>query len=114
MSQAAGQGPTRATTSVGPAWHTRCTLGRQMASRRPWIVVAAVLVALVTGVLLALPMAVRLLAERQAEDLLGRDVTIGDVDFNVFTRRLVATDVQVHGGPGDQAPLRLRRLESRF
>jgi hypothetical protein len=89
-------------------------LATWMRSRRTWVVVAAVLIALVVIVLLALPMGVRLLAEGYARELLGREVTIGDIDVNLFTGHLVASDIQVHGGRGEQAPLRLRRLDTRY
>jgi hypothetical protein len=61
-------------------------------------------------VLLVLPIGVRLLAERRAEALTGREVTIADVDLNVFTRRLVATDVRVHAAPAEPEPPTLARL----
>jgi hypothetical protein len=79
-----------------------------------WLIAATVLLALGVGALVALPPVVRLLAERRAEALLGREVTIGDVDLNLFTQHLVAGDVRVHGHPGEPPPLILRRLDARF
>ncbi|HEX5815025.1 MAG TPA: DUF748 domain-containing protein, partial [Methylomirabilota bacterium] len=85
-----------------------------MGRPRTWIIVVSVLVAVVAIALAVLPVGVRLLAERRAEALTGREVTIGDVDLNLFTRRLVATEVRVHGRDGEPAPLTLARLSTRF
>ncbi|HEX9818839.1 MAG TPA: DUF748 domain-containing protein [Methylomirabilota bacterium] len=81
---------------------------------RIWLISAGVLAALLVAVLVALPVAVRALAERRAQALTGRHVTIGDVDLNVFTRRVVATDVRVHGQGDETSPLALERLTARF
>jgi hypothetical protein len=81
---------------------------------RTWLITLAVLAVVVAGILAALPIAVRELVERRAQELTGRDVTIGDVDLNLFTRRLVVTDTRVHGSPGAPAPLVLERLAASF
>jgi len=71
-----------------------------MRRRRPWPAVGATLVLLSVAVVLALPAVVRWAAVRQLEEMLGRDVTIADVDVNLFTRTLAATDVRVEGTGG--------------
>jgi len=81
---------------------------------RIWLISAGVLAALLVAVLVALPVAVRALAERRAQALTGRHVTIGDVDLNLFTRRLVARDVRVHGQAEEPPPLALEQLTARF
>jgi hypothetical protein len=79
-----------------------------------WLIVLAVLATLVAAVLVALPVAVRELAERRARALTGREITIGDVDLNLFTRRLVVTGARVHGPPDAPAPLAFQGLTARF
>jgi hypothetical protein len=85
-----------------------------MTRSRTWLVVLAALAVLVSAMLVALPAGVRLLAERRVEALTGRVVTIEDVDLNLFTRRLAATGIRVHGVDGARAPVALQLLDTRF
>src|SRR5919106_3518180 len=105
----------RAASEVGrPRWHTRCSPARRNAVTTDLVHRRGSAGRTLGERADRLARGGRFLAERRIQDLLGREVSIGDVDLNLFTRRLVATDVQVHGGPGDPAPLRLRRLDGRF
>lgn len=81
---------------------------------RRWIIAGAVFVVVVTAVLLALPSILRWAIERQVQGMTGERVAVGDVDLNVFTRRLAIVDARV----GDETlgpPLaRFDRLDARF
>ena len=77
------------------------------------LIVLAVLAALVT-VLVALPVAVRMIAEARVQALTGREVTIGDVDLNLFTRRLVVAEARLHGEGDEPPPLAFERLTARL
>ena len=65
--------------------------------RRPriWIAVGVVLVALIALVLVALPPVARRIAVAQIGAAIGRDVTIGELRLNLFTRRLSLAGVRV-------------------
>ena len=65
--------------------------------RRPriWIAVGVVLVALIALVLVALPPIARRIAVAQIGAAIGREVTIGELRLNLFTRRLSLAGVRV-------------------
>jgi hypothetical protein len=85
-----------------------------MRRARLWISLAIGLLVLVAVVLLALPEVVRWLAVRQLSAMTGREVSIADVDLNLFTRRLAATDVRVPSTADGPPLLQLDRLEADF
>jgi hypothetical protein len=83
--------------------------------RRPriWIAVGVVLVALIALVLVALPAIARRIAVAQIGAAIGRDVTIGELRLNLFTRRLSLAGVRVADRSGP--PLaEFERLDVQF
>src|SRR4029077_61910 len=83
--------------------------------RRPrtWIALGVVLVALVALVLVALPPVARRIAVAQLGAAIGREVTIGELRLNLFTRRLSLAGLRVADRSGP--PLaELERLDVRF
>jgi len=85
-----------------------------MRRKRTWLIVLAVLAAFITAVLVALPVAARMLAEARVQALTGREATIGDVDLNLFTRRLVVDGSHLHGQADEPPPLAFGQLTARF
>ena len=81
---------------------------------RTWLIILAILAVLVTAVLVTLPVAVRMFAEARVQAMTGREMTIGDVDLNLFTRRLVVADARVHAEADRPPPLAFERLTVRF
>ncbi len=71
-----------------------------MRRARLWIVLAAALVVLIAAVLLALPPIVRSVAIKQLRATTGRDVTLGQVGLNLFTRTLRLDDLRVADASG--------------
>ncbi|HMH54383.1 MAG TPA: DUF748 domain-containing protein, partial [Candidatus Acidoferrum sp.] len=83
--------------------------------RRPrtWIAIGIVLVALVALVLVALPPLARRIAVAQLGAAIGREVTIGELRLNLFTRRLSLAGVRVADRSGP--PLaEFERLDVQF
>ena len=66
--------------------------------------------ALLAGLLVALPEGVRWATVSRLGNLTGEPVSIADVDLNLFTRRLTIEDVRI----GKRPLARLERLEARF
>src|SRR5712692_3185729 len=86
---------------------------RVLRRRRTWIIAAVVLVALVAAVLVALPPIARRVAVAQIGAAIGRDVTIGELRLNLFTRRLSLAGVRVADRSGP--PLaEFERLDVQF
>ena len=84
-----------------------------MRNRRGVIAVTVALAAVVVVVSI-LPGLVRMRLERQIERLTGHETAIGDVDLNLFTRRLVVHNLRVRGRPGEPALATLARFDARF
>ena len=81
--------------------------------QRAWIVAGVVLVALIAVVLAALPAIARRVAVAQIGSAIGREVTIGELRLNLFTRRLSLAGVRVADRSGP--PLaEFERLDVRF
>jgi hypothetical protein len=86
-----------------------------LAPRRHWHGLVVVAVALVViAAIVALPAGVRLLAVRQIEQLTGREVSIANVDLNLFTRHLVVHELRVAGTHNGPPVVALARLDARF
>ncbi len=66
--------------------------------------------ALLAGLLVALPEGVRWATVSRLGNLTGEPVSVADVDLNLFTRRLTIEDVRI----GKRPLARLERLEARF
>jgi uncharacterized protein involved in outer membrane biogenesis len=78
------------------------------------VVAVVVLAALVVAALVVLPDIVRALAVRQITETTGRDAAIGDVDLNLFTRRITARAVRVADRAGGPPLVEIERLYARF
>ena len=79
-----------------------------------WSIAVAVVAVVATAILIALPYVVRHFAVQRVEAMTGRDVTIDNVDLNLFTRRIVFHDVRI-ASPGETPPLVTSpRIEARF
>jgi hypothetical protein len=73
-----------------------------------------VLLLLAAALVLALPAVIRWQVGARVTVLTGRPVTIRDVDLNLFTRRLVVSDLTVHDREGRPPLLEVARLQTRF
>lgn len=77
--------------------------------RRRWIIggasAAAALVAIIVGLWLGVPAAVRWGLETVAAREIGRPIEVGDIRFNPFTLQLDIRDVSVGGATGDAGTL---------
>jgi uncharacterized protein DUF748 len=80
---------------------------------RPLVALLA-LVVVIVALLAVLPSLVRWQVAARITVLTGRPVTIADVDLNLFTRRLVVSDLRILGRDRRDAVVALRRVEARF
>jgi hypothetical protein len=81
---------------------------------RNGLIALAAAAGLIVTVLIALPFVVRHVAIQRVAAMTGRAVTIGDVDLNLFTRRVVFTDVRIDAAGGAPPLATARRIEARF
>jgi hypothetical protein len=66
---------------------------------------------LALGALVALPEILRFLAVRQLESTLGREASIGDIDFNPFTGWIHVTDLSVRSSTTAEPLVRVDRID---
>jgi Domain of Unknown Function (DUF748) len=86
-----------------------------MSRRRTiWLVVAAVLLALGGAFLWALPELIRRQAVTQIPKITGRAASIGDIDLNLFTGRLVVKNFRLAERDQQKAFVEFERLEARW
>ncbi|MDP2702614.1 MAG: DUF748 domain-containing protein, partial [Candidatus Rokubacteria bacterium] len=86
-----------------------------MSRRRTiWLVVAAVLLVLGGVVLWALPELIRRQAVTQIPKITGRAASIGDIDLNLFTGRLVVKSFRLAERDPQKAFVEFERLEARW
>lgn len=86
-----------------------------MSRRRTiWLVVAAVLLVLGGAFLWALPELIRRQAVTQVPKFTGRALSIGDIDLNLFTGRLVIKDFRLAERDPQKAFVEFERLEARW
>ncbi len=86
-----------------------------MSRRRTiWLVVAAVLLVLGGAVLWALPELIRRQAVTQIPRVTGRTASIGDIDLNLFTGRLVVKNFRLAERDPQKAFVEFERLEARW
>lgn len=86
-----------------------------MSRRRTiWLVVAAVLLALGGAFLWALPELIRRQAVTQIPKITGRSASIGDIDLNLFTGRLVVKNFRLAERDPQKAFVEFERLEARW
>ena len=84
------------------------------ALRRPLFVVLAVLVVVTTVGLAILPEIVRRVAVSQMTKLTGRAVSVGDVDFNLFTGSVGLKGFKLAHRGSPESAIELDRLEVRL
>ncbi|MDO8479372.1 MAG: DUF748 domain-containing protein [Candidatus Rokubacteria bacterium] len=86
-----------------------------MSRRRTiWLVVAAVLLVLGGAFLWALPELIRRQAVTQIPKITGRAASIGDIDLNLFTGRLVVKNFRLAERDPQKAFVEFERLEARW
>ena len=86
-----------------------------MSRRRTiWLVVAVVLLALGGAFLWALPELIRRQAVTQIPKITGRAASIGDIDLNLFTGRLVIKNFRLAERDPQKAFVEFERLEARW
>ena len=86
-----------------------------MSRRRTiWLVVAAVLLVLGGAFLWALPELIRRQAVAQIPKITGRAASIGDIDLNLFTGRLVVKTFRLTDRDPQKAFVEFERLEARW
>jgi hypothetical protein len=86
-----------------------------MSRRRTiWLVVAAVLLVLGGAFLWALPELIRRQAVTQIPKITGRAASIGDIDLNLFTGRLVIKNFRLAERDPQKAFVEFERLEARW
>ena len=86
-----------------------------MSRRRTiWLVVAAVLLVLGGAFLWALPELIRRQAVTQIPKVTGRAASIGDIDLNLFTGRLVIKNFRLAERDPQKAFVEIERLEARW
>jgi len=86
-----------------------------MSRRRTiWLVVAAVLLVLGGAFLWALPELIRRQAVTQIPKVTGRAASIGDIDLNLFTGRLVIKNFRLAERDPQKAFVEFERLEARW
>ena len=86
-----------------------------MSRRRTiWLVVAAVLLVLGGVFLWALPELIRRQAVTQIPKITGRAASIGDIDLNLFTGRLVVKNFRLAERDPQKAFVEFERLEARW
>src|SRR5712692_10456418 len=86
-----------------------------MSRRRTiWLVVAAVLAVLGGAFLWALPELIRRQAVTQIPKITGRAASIGDIDLNLFTGRLVVKNFRLAERDPSKAFVEFERMEARW
>src|SRR3990172_7525384 len=86
-----------------------------MSRRRTiWLVVAAVLLVLGGALLWALPELIRRQAVTQIPKITGRAASIGDIDLNLFTGRLVVKTFRLADRDPQKVFVEFERLEARW
>jgi len=86
-----------------------------MSRRRTiWLVVVAVLLVAGAAFLWALPELIRRQAVTQVPKITGRAVSIGDIDLNLFTGRLVVKNLRLAERDPQKAFVEFERLEARW
>jgi uncharacterized protein involved in outer membrane biogenesis len=78
------------------------------------LALAVALVVLIGAALWALPEIVRRVATDQASKTLGRQVSIDDVDLNLFTRRVAIKKFRLADSKGPEPFVAFERLDVRF
>ena len=78
------------------------------------LALVVVIVLVIVGFFASLPEIVRQVVVRQVPKAIGRQITIEDIDLNLFTGRLAIKKLRLSERTGSQAFVEFERLEARM